>query len=248
MTTIPSYDFYQTPTHLTLSVYVKGYAAEGVKDQVDVKLDESSITMSLPALSNGAVGAAAGARSFTLGPLYSTIVPGESTTRVLNTKIEVKLAKASPINWQTLLADPSRPAPSQYAQASTSQLPSASTPTATSGSTPAVPSSAPAPGPSSDGAKYRPKTSTRKNWDRLVDDELADKEDEAKDPNAGGDVALQSFFNQIYANADEDTKRAMIKSFTESGGTSLSTDWNTIGKGTTPTRPPEGMEQRKYEH
>ncbi|WVF70629.1 hypothetical protein IAT40_005422 [Kwoniella sp. CBS 6097] len=236
MVALPSYDFYQTSTHLTLSVYVKGYAAEGVKEQVDVKLENISITISLPALPTGAE-----ARTFTLGPLYSTINSGESTTRILNTKIEVKLAKSSPINWPTLLADPSKPAPVQtqtQVSSSSQHVPSAS---ASSSSQPAVAEG------SSAGASAPAKKSTRKNWDRLVDDELAEKEGEAKDPNAGGDVALQSFFNQIYANADEDTKRAMIKSFTESGGTSLSTDWNSIGKETTPTRPPEGMEERKYE-
>jgi hypothetical protein len=38
-------------------------------------------------------------------------------------------------------------------------------------------------------------------------------------------------FASIYANADPDTRRAMIKSYTESGGTTLSTDWSSIGKG-----------------
>lgn len=70
----------------------------------------------------------------------------------------------------------------------------------------------------------------RKNWDAVVDAEL-EEDDSSKDPNAGGDAALQKLFSGIYANADEDTKRAMIKSFTESGGTTLSTDWSQIGKG-----------------
>jgi len=49
--------------------------------------------------------------------------------------------------------------------------------------------------------------------------------------NAGGDAALQTLFSSIYANADDDSKKAMIKSYTESGGTTLSTDWGSIGKG-----------------
>ena len=49
-----------------------------------------------------------------------------------------------------------------------------------------------------------------------------------EDPNAGGDAAVNGFFQQLYANADEDTKRAMLKSYTESGGTSLSTDWKEV--------------------
>jgi len=42
-------------------------------------------------------------------------------------------------------------------------------------------------------------------------------------------------FAGIYANADDDTKKAMIKSYTESGGTTLSTDWNSIKKGEIPS-------------
>lgn len=38
-------------------------------------------------------------------------------------------------------------------------------------------------------------------------------------------------FAQIYKDASDETKRAMIKSYTESGGTTLSTDWSKIGQG-----------------
>ncbi|KAL1408769.1 hypothetical protein Q8F55_005582 [Vanrija albida] len=86
----------------------------------------------------------------------------------------------------------------------------------------------------------------RKNWDKVVDDEDDEKEAGAQDPNGGGDAALQKLFAGIYSNADPDTRRAMIKSYTESGGTSLSTDWSQVGTGEVPVRPPEGMEARKY--
>ncbi|KAF9150860.1 Protein SGT1 A [Linnemannia schmuckeri] len=85
-------------------------------------------------------------------------------------------------------------------------------------------------------------TSSRKpkNWDALAK-EAANDEDKAD-----GDKALNQLFSQIYKDADDDTKRAMMKSFTESNGTCLSTNWEEVGKGTVETRPPEGMVAKKY--
>jgi len=54
--------------------------------------------------------------------------------------------------------------------------------------------------------------------------------DFAKDPNAGGDRALNEMFQKLYADATDDQRKAMIKSYQESNGTALSTDWNDVSK------------------
>ncbi|KAF9102574.1 Protein SGT1 A [Mortierella sp. GBA35] len=78
-----------------------------------------------------------------------------------------------------------------------------------------------------------------KNWDAL------EKEAAKDEDKADGDKALNQLFAQIYKDADDNTKRAMMKSFTESNGTCLSTNWDEVGKGTVETRPPEGMVAKK---
>ncbi len=83
-------------------------------------------------------------------------------------------------------------------------------------------------------------TSSKKgptNWDKIDDD---DEEDASKNGDVNG------FFQQIYKNADEDTKRAMMKSFTESNGTALSTSWTDAKSKTYKTEPPDGVEAKKW--
>ena len=48
-----------------------------------------------------------------------------------------------------------------------------------------------------------------------------------------GEAALNEMFQKIYADASDDVKKAMNKSFSESGGTVLSTNWNEIGSSKT---------------
>jgi suppressor of G2 allele of SKP1 len=87
-----------------------------------------------------------------------------------------------------------------------------------------------------------------KNWEGISDNILnADKERSTEeDPNVGGDSTLNSFFQKIYADADEDTRRAMIKSFSESGGTTLSTNWDEVRKKEVEVKPPSGSEYKKW--
>jgi hypothetical protein len=63
-----------------------------------------------------------------------------------------------------------------------------------------------------------------KNWDKIVEEEEAT---DLKEKNYDCDPALH-FFKQIYENADEDARRAMLKSFSESGGKALSTNWKEV--------------------
>lgn len=84
-----------------------------------------------------------------------------------------------------------------------------------------------------------------KNWDKIVRDLEDEDEDDKKKPE--GDEAVNKLFQQIYSNANPETRRAMMKSFQESNGTCLSTNWAEVSKGKVEVTPPQGMESKKYE-
>lgn len=73
------------------------------------------------------------------------------------------------------------------------------------------------------------------NWDKfnLMDD---DEEDKGED-----------FFAKLYKDVDDDTRRAMMKSYVESNGTVLTTNWSEAKDKKFETSPPEGMTARKWD-
>jgi len=80
-----------------------------------------------------------------------------------------------------------------------------------------------------------------KNWDKLA------AEAEADEPKPEGDAALDALFKQIFANGTDDQRRAMIKSYTESGGTVLSTNWDEVKAKHVDGSPPKGQEMHKWD-
>ncbi|XP_073035263.1 protein SGT1 homolog [Primulina eburnea] len=84
----------------------------------------------------------------------------------------------------------------------------------------------------------------RVDWDKLE----AQVKKEEKEEKLDGDAALNKFFRDIYKDADEDTRRAMSKSFVESNGTVLSTNWKEVGSKKVEGSAPDGMELKKWEY
>ena len=68
----------------------------------------------------------------------------------------------------------------------------------------------------------------------------------AEEDKPEGEQALNALFQQIFRDGTDEVKKAMMKSFVESGGTTLSTNWDEVGKAPVPIRPPDGMEPKKY--
>jgi len=86
-----------------------------------------------------------------------------------------------------------------------------------------------------------PSSSKKKfDWDK-VEKEI--EKQEKDDPDAD----INSLFSKIFESGDENTKKAMMKSMQESGGTVLSTNWEEVGKKRVEVSPPDGMEFKKWD-
>eukprot|EP00794_Sanderia_malayensis_P007071 gene7071-7866_t len=200
------HDWYQTEQNVVITIMAKNCN----KDDVEIEFGKQHLSVSLK-LPNE--------RNYNLEiDLAHAIVPEDCTTKVLSTKIEIKMKKMEGIRWTTLEC---RDEPKL------STLPTQDGAATQDSSVRSYPTSA---------MKYH-------DWNKLAADVEKDENEEKKE----GDAALNQLFQKIYADASDETKRAMNKSFVESGGTVLSTNWKDIGNRTVECKPPDGMEFKKYE-
>ena len=225
------HEWYQNADTVTVALLARGVP----KDKATINLDERSLNISFP-LQNGSD------FEFSLDPLFARINPEASTSKVMSTKVEFYLRKAHiDQKWPSL-------------EGSEGASDTANTKSAT------VSHGSAAASQSQDTAPAYPTSSKSgpKNWDKVAND-LSKKPKETKEDGKGknekeeeeddfeeGDP-VNGFFKKLYAGADPDTRRAMMKSYQESNGTALSTNWSEVGKGKVETSPPDGMVAKKWE-
>lgn len=173
-----------------------------------------------------------GDKVLSLQPLKGQIDPTKSDYTVGNVKVEIRLAKMVLGRWGGLVGE----APDRMSFRLLSCITALQRSLALAGSA-APPSSS-----------QIPISHKKKDWEGITTDILtSDKERTTdEDPNVGGDSTVNAFFQKIFADADPDTRRAMMKSFQESGGTTLSTNWDEVKKEKVGVKPPGGSEWKQW--
>ncbi len=181
---------------------------------------------------------------FTLDPLFAVIDPSASTTSIMSTKIEFNLRKrVTGQKWPALEGDAPLKDAEPGIEASAAKVavmndlaqPPISMEPQTAPSYPTSSKSGPKDWDklATDlTAKKKKKTAkSRKDKNKENDEPHSSDEDDGVDSDYDTGDAVDGFFKKLYAGSDPDTRRAMMKSFQESNGTALSTNWSEVGKG-----------------
>ena len=153
------------------------------------------------------------------GVLYGPVDVERSKIRILDEKVLIKLRKETPYEWHELMGKADEEETKEVA--------------ATNDDVPSV-----------DTGKARAYASHR-DWDAIERNLKLQEKQEVPE----GEEAMNKLFQDIYSRADEDTRRAMIKSYQTSGGTVLSTNWKEVAEKDYEKErtAPDGMEWKTWE-
>ena len=236
------HEWFQTNDTVIVTLFCKGIP----KDKVTVEIKHDSLEVSFPLPTGSDF-------NLSLDPLFATIDPSASSYKIMSTKAEFTLKKSLPGNKWTKIEG------SQPISVEDTSIDGDDT----------VKRAVLKAKPNTDGPVYPTSSkSGPKNWDKIANDlakkpkkdakkgseefsdgtsegasgaspEDAEMDDEEGDPTT-------NFFKTLYKGADPDTQKAMMKSYQESNGTALSTNWSEVSKGTVETAPPDGMEAKKW--
>ncbi|KAL8793339.1 MAG: hypothetical protein Q9195_004116 [Heterodermia aff. obscurata] len=231
------HEWYQTPDTVVVNLFAKGVP----KDKATIDIQERALAISFPLPTGSEF-------DFSLDPLFGKVDPSASSSKVMSTKVECVLKKATPgqkwasIESTEVVQKGEQPADDGNTDVKRAVLGNQSTNTAV----PSYPTSS---------------RSGPKNWDKVVDDltQKKSKKDKAEGDgeNGGADDdddgidefegnGENAFLQSIFKSSNPDAQRAMMKSYQESNGTVLSTDWSEVSKKKVETSPPDGMVAKKW--
>ncbi|QSZ31008.1 hypothetical protein DSL72_000569 [Monilinia vaccinii-corymbosi] len=217
-------EWFQSNSTVTITIFAKGVA----KENAQITIEDDQVGVSFP------IGQTDTTYDFTASPLYAQIDPSKSKFNITPNKVEIDLHKLKQgLKWSSL--EGTEPITGKSTEENKPEIPAAIL------------------NPKADKAPSYPTSSRNgpKNWDDLATSALNSDKKKGDDPTAeddeefGGDP-MNAFFKKLYKNSDADTRRAMMKSFVESNGTSLSTNWKQASQGKFETSPPEGVEAKEW--
>lgn len=217
------HEWYQSSNKVTITIFAKGVSRE----LVDITITTNSVEVQFPIDSNNSY-------NFIVDPLYGEINESGSSFSVTPNKLEIILEKTNALKWSALESATKTSVPPPQTSEDPATVPLANIVT---NRPPVYPTS----------SKHGPK-----NWDSLARSALAAESTNPNKLEAENDIddegdPLHGFFQKLYKDADPDTKRAMMKSYTESNGTALSTNWDDVKKKKVETSPPDGLEVKNWE-
>lgn len=216
--TMPKYQYYQNDKFMTVAILEPNLTAKNV--EATFSLDK--LTVIIEKGTNPA-------KKFTVicGTLFSAVIVSKCKVKITDEKVLIKLKKKHTHEWNTLFGgganDNDREEEGEVGGGNTAATTNAD---GTIGDAANTTTTTTTPVPTIDSSTTTRPYASHRDWDAIGRN--LEQEEEAERPE--GEGAFNKFLKDMYAGADEKTRRAMIKSYQTSGGTHLSGNWDEVEK------------------